>query len=61
MSTVKVCGEEVPEAEYKSAIKFFEELNGGFSSDPAAKDVKVRLLLGKVKMKRPTHFCSVAP
>ena len=53
MSKVRVCGEEVSEAEYKSAVKCYRELGKEILTDPTLKDSKASLVLIKVKMKKP--------
>jgi len=50
---VKVCGEEVSEVEYNSAIECFEELSKEVSTDATSKDMKVSLVMVKVSMKKP--------
>ena len=53
MGVVKVCGEEVSEAEYESAVKAFKEINEEVLDDPTLKSSKAYLAVIKVKMKKP--------
>ena len=50
---VKVCGEKIPEAKYKSAVEAFKEISEEVLDEPTLKGSKAYLAVIKVKMKKP--------